>query len=260
MLQLWCSALISTTAAGQNKDVPRFWSAPLIRSVLPAVLMALIVVSLVAIPAYLSLNLEDKAKVHVEIAKLSCQFLLIVLLGLLVNRSVEVARERGARMDAQRERQSEVLRSLISVSHRIDAARTFIRANRSVKTWTVQMNDQVIPVYTDLRDIYHNARASEASRQPVFREPGAIDERVTVMHDYIRDLVEEFAERKKDLAELQLTAEKDRSLQSEIWQGLLALDVLGDLIKGSTRYKKYRDAYVGAVAAIYKELGERPPL
>lgn len=214
-----------------------------LKYVLPAVAVALIVVGFSSVWAYLSLDVTGQQGVYQEILKLSYQFLVIVLLGLLVTTSLEAARERRAFMVAKHERKENFVRSLIGVTHEIDLARLLIMANRSVRTWDTQMNERIIPAYTRLRELHHDVETASAAGDAISANPDDVLSGLWQMRTYIEPIVDEFAEHKKNLAELQRQAEQDRSFQDQIWEEMLALTHLGDLVQDGDGYASFREAY-----------------
>jgi hypothetical protein len=85
--------------------------------------------------------------------------------------------ERRRTQEAQRrERQRSYVRRLVDDSHGVEMARMLILANRSVKTWSEQMNQRIIAAYIDLRDIRHDQQTSIDSGHPIFPDWGKIEE------------------------------------------------------------------------------------
>ena len=214
-----------------------------LKYVVPAVTIALIVIGFTSVWAYLSLDVTGQQGVYQEILKLSYQFFVIVLLGLLVTTSLEAARERRAIMQAKRDRKEHFVRSLIGVTHEIDLTRLLIMANRSVRRWDTQMNERIIPAYTRLRELHHDVETAGAADDAIFPNSDDVLDGLWQMRTYIKPIVDEFAEHKKKLAELQRQAEQDRSFEDRIWEEMLALPHLGDLVQDGEGYARFRERY-----------------
>ena len=79
-----------------------------------------------------------------------------------------------------------------------------IRANRSVQTWSIQMQQEVIESYLALRDVNHDLVTAIQAGHPTYgsemREP------ISQVAN-LNDLILEFGENKKELSELQAAAE-----------------------------------------------------
>lgn len=224
-----------------------------VRYVLPAIAFALAIVLPLAALAFRQLGPLDKSRVYVEVVKLSYQFIILTLLGLLVTSSVEAVRARRARFEEARKRQLDHLARLISLTQQVDVAKTLISANRSVNTWSGQMNERIIPAYIELRGLLHDQETAKRSKTPIFGSL-SIRELMAGMKDYLSGLVVEYSEHKKGLSERQLAAEKDRSLQDAVWIELQALQFLGDLVADGERYGDFRDAYVQAATEMRASL------
>ena len=124
-----------------------------------------IAVALVGAVAFVGLDDVGRRGVLGKIAELSYQFVVVVLLGALLKKVIDDAQERRRSREALRDRQVGFIRRLVDVSHGVELARVLIRANRSVRMWTEQMNQRVIVAHIELRDIGHDARTAAT---PVF--------------------------------------------------------------------------------------------
>lgn len=204
----------------------------------------------VAWRAFSSLADVDRDRVYVELVKLSYQFVVIVLLGALLTKFIDDLRDRQVERTQRREQQRAYVRRLIDASHKVDQARVLIRANRSVKTWSEQMNQRIIAAYVDLRDIRHDMETAKISSDPIFFDWEPIRTSIKCMEEVLKDMIDEFGGKKKELSELQLQAEQDRSRQEEVWSSLLKLPHLGDFLiddrvfgRTEPAYDSFRDNY-----------------
>lgn len=236
----------------QQRQVP-LW----VRYLLPTVMFAVCVVLLVLVAALVLLDGEGRKSTLVEVGKLCAQFIILVLLGLLVTGRVDQLRAREAELTAARERRESHVRRLIDLTHDVDLARLLISANRSVKSWSEQMIDRVIPAYTELRDLEHDQKTASAAGEPIFAFEARILEHFQGMNGWLQALCTEFANNKKDLAELQLEAENDRSKQDEVWSRMQALPFLGDLVREGETHGKFRATYKQVLTLMRSELSAR---
>ena len=231
--------------------------------------LAVVAASLVGVWAFGRLGVEGKGSFYGDVARLSYQAVVIVALGVLAKRALDDAADR--RKDAERRvgaekreaelrimRRSEYVRRLIDDSHVVDRARMLVRANRSVLTWSNQM-DNVIDAYVDLRDVRHDIATSEVAGDPVFADWGKIQEGVGDMEEYLGRLTDEYVQQKKPLSELQRLAEADRDIQEVVWQRLSGLAWLGDLIENGEQFGGFRRGYAAALAEMRRQLADTPP-
>jgi hypothetical protein len=221
-----------------------------------AVAMTIVVV-LIGVAAWLSLDEAGRRGVFGKIAELSYQFVVVVLLGTLLKKVIDDAQERRVVLAAQRDQRAGFVRRLVDVSHRVELARVLVRANRSVKTWSEQMNERVIVAYIGLRDVLHDLNTAAAAGTEVFAGREKIVSEIRVMETYLKRLIDEFAARKKGLSELQREAERDRSRQDEVWERLCKLDCLGDLVSDTgAGYGQFRSAYANALTHMHGDVAQ----
>jgi hypothetical protein len=232
----------------------------------------------VALAAYGSLDQTGRSKVVEEVAKLAVQFIVIVVAGAFVKmiledlqakrkgdeeelreqarRDQEDTRARQADWDELSEIKRSYIRRVLDARHRVDRAQMLIRANRSVRTWSIQMQGEVIEAYLALRDVNHDLVTATQAGHPVF--VAEIREPISRMANYLDDLIVEFGDKKKELSELQLKAEKDRRKQIEVWRQLQGLERLGDLIHDGDGYRSFQSSCRQAVAGMRAGLTARP--
>lgn len=228
-----------------------------VRYLLPSVVFAMGVVLLVMVLALILVDDEGRKSTWVEVGKLCAQFVILVLLGLLVTGSLNQLRAKEGELREVRERRESHLRRLIDLTHDVDLARLLISANRSVKSWSEQMIDRVIPAYTELRDLTHDQKTASAAGEPIFASEAKILEGIHGMDDWLQALCTEFANTKKDLSELQLKAEHDRSMQDEVWARMQALPFLGDLVLDGEKHRNFRRTYKVVLTQMRSELSAR---
>jgi hypothetical protein len=230
--------------------------APLwVRYALPTLIFAVSVPLLGLALVLVFLDREGRNSTLVEVGKLCAQFIVLVLLGLLVTGRLNQLRTKEVELKTARERREAHVRRLIDLTHEVDLARLLISANRSVKSWSEQMIDRVIPAYTDLRDLAHDQKTASAAGQPVFTfEARTILEGLQGMNDWLKALCTEFASNKKELSELQRVAENDRSRQDEVWARMQALPLLGDLVRDGETHGRFRSTYKEVLTLMRSEL------
>jgi hypothetical protein len=229
----------------------------------------------IAALAYLTLDATGQRNVREEVAKLSAQFVVIVLAGAIlklalddvqakrkqddedlreqVRKAEEARRARRAQVEEETDTRRTYVRRVLDAGHRVERARVMIQANRSVRTWSIQMETQIIEAYLELNGVTSDlVTAAEAGRR-VFASDGA-QEDVAAMTSFLNELIDEFGEAKKDLSELQLRAETDRKLQSIVWERLKSLPHLHQLLEFGPSYDDFRASFERAVNVMRAEL------
>ena len=215
--------------------------------------------------AYFSLEDEGRADVLAHMAKLAFQLLAIVIAGALVKLAIDNSKEYRERKQRLTDDQTSYTRRIIDVSHKLDIARLQILANRSVKTWSHEIN-HLVDAYVDLRDLQHDVLTTQRSPDPLFVDWDMIRPKLDVMVAYLGALIDEYSENKKKLSEQQREAEdtnhspEDRQVrQQEVWQGLRGLARLGDLVGAHPTggYADFRRSYRSALALMRANLGGR---
>jgi hypothetical protein len=188
-----------------------------------------------------------------DIVKVSYQG---VMIGALAGSAKVVLDRRRAgeqARDAHAALQQTYTRTLINASYRVDSARTLIRANQSVKTWSEQVDTEIIPAELEIRALQHELRTWKAAGRPAFEDTDEIQYHLNLMTDYLRSLIDEYADNKRDLSEKQREAEdqatapqRRKVLLADIWNGITELDHTGDLVtsridEGSPHDRLYID-------------------
>ena len=142
-----------------------------------------------------------------ELVKVSFQALAVGALGGLAKLLLDRRRDRKAQAKQLRERRHQYIAVVIEASHQIDNARLVMRANRSVLTWTTIVNNDLVPARTRLRQLTHSLRNRTEAGRPVFDNGEIIARDLEGMYHHLGDLVEEYAENKMRLSEMQRLAE-----------------------------------------------------
>lgn len=218
--------------------------------------------------AFAQLDASGRDSFYGDVAKLSYQAAAIVVLGALVTKALANARDDHIRAEGKAAEKAELARlktqlrtgfiqRLVDTSHNVDVARMHIRAHRSVKTWTEQM-DKIVASYVDLRDIKHQVTTAHEAGDPVFAQWEDIRERIDDMVEYLNDLIDEFGDNKKRLEDVQIAAEQDRTRQGEVWDDLLSLPELSTLLRDDKEYdRRFRRPYRKGLAEMRKQLTDR---
>jgi hypothetical protein len=160
----------------------------------------------------------DRDEIGSESAKGLIQLVLVVLLGaalkLLVDRyqdqehRAEQIREDHQRLAEQnRQFRQDKYDRLVQSTNQLRRAWVLIAANRSVKTWSEQMY-AVIEAGLTLRMIKHQIYSSRDIQYPPFPNHREVVHLTELMYRYMDWVVEDFAEHKKELSELQRQAEE----------------------------------------------------
>ena len=220
-----------------------------------AAIAVLLVALALGVFSFFMLDEDGSVNLWLEVGKLAFQAFAIVLLGFLLKTAIDDSKDRAARRESLNRRRSEYIRRLIDVSHTVESARSFIIANRSVKTWDAQMQ-QCVAAYVELRDIRHDVKTDTDSGQKLFENWNDFQPAIKDMEAYLKALIDEYADNKKRLSELQIVAERHRNRQDEVWSRLNDLCHLHGLIDGAT-YWPFRDHYWHALTAMRSQLSAR---
>ena len=163
-------------------------------------------------------NTGQKGAFAFELGKGLIQLLVVVVIGaalkLLTDRyqqqqeRVEQALRAREAKEAQRQqfRQDKCDR-LVEATNQLRNVPILIEANRSIKTWSVQMLEG-IEAGLKLRTIKHQIYSSRVLNDVPFSNCPAVTYLLEWMYHYTDWVTEEFADRKKQLSELRLRAEE----------------------------------------------------
>jgi hypothetical protein len=228
------------------------------RDVRLIVIAGIVSITAIILAILASLFLEDTGRRNVieELAKLCIQLVVIVVAGALVKKAIDDVQEHQARLVEAAETRRAYIRRLIDAAHLVDRARVLVLANRSVRTWSTQIEVAIIEAYVSLRNVRHDLVTAAQANAPVFEM--SIVEQIGEMVSYLQHLIDEFGEKKKDYSEAQIQAEKDRSKQPEVWKLLSELTWLGDLTRDGEGYKTFRNAYNRALTEMRSTHSARP--
>jgi len=221
------------------------------------IVVAVVVAVLIWVLSFVQVDDAGRTEVLVEVGKLSAQFLVVVLLGLLVTSTVKRIQAQKQEQDALRQRREALIRRLIDLTHEVDLARLLISANRSVKTWSEQMILKIIPAFTELRDLAHDLKTAEKAGTPIFDSTNKICKELTDVNVWFNALCDEFANNKKELSELQRQAERDRERQTEVWAKMQRLPLLEDLTNERQCYEWFRQTCHWVLITMRSELPRR---
>ena len=143
-----------------------------------------------------------------DLVTISFQALAIGALGGLAKLFFDGRRERETREGEIRERRHRYINGAVDASHRVDNGRLVLRANRSVRTWSDVVNNDIIPTRTQLRQLTHDLRNWTEARRPVFQSGESIADLLEDMYGYLGALVDEYGDHKTRLSEIQRAAER----------------------------------------------------
>lgn len=205
-----------------------------------------VIIAAVVLGALAFGQLDDggRSDFYGDVAKLSYQAIVVVVLGALVKQVLDDVQDRRSRREHEQLQRAGYIRRVVDVSHTVELGRTFMWANRSVKTWDAQMA-KLINAYVDLRDIRHDVATVRASGAIVFEHWDGIVTHVRGMEQYLESLIDEYSKNKKPLSELQLEAEAHRHRQNEVWTRLIELPELGAFL--ASGYGAFRAQYEAAL-------------
>ena len=231
--------------------------------ILVATIVLGVVVVAMAVSASVALFVADTDERWVpvlqEVVKISFQALALGALGGLAKLFFDGRRDREVLEQEIRARRHRYINSVVEASHQVDNARVVLRANRSVKTWSDIVNVDLIPARTRLRQLTHDLRNWTEARRPVFATSEAIADLLEDMYGYLGALIEEYAEHKTRLSEMQSAAADAKgteraALLTEIWHEMQALRMFGDYIADGGYYAGYRDRYLSVLREMRSSL------
>lgn len=227
----------------------RTWMA--VTAVVLVMFLALVVASVMALPRT---TVDDPWRpVLQDVLKTATQVLGVGALGGLTKILLDLRRARSSARDARNLRRRDAIAALVKVSHDLDVVRSTITANRSVKTWTESTSAAVVPAWASVRDLAHDLQTWRGIGDPVFLVP--TDLPLHEMSSYLWRLIEEHAEHKQRLAELQRRAEDAQGAERErlladVWAALEGLPVLGDLLRDGDSYGAFRSTYLQTLSSM----------
>jgi hypothetical protein len=262
---------MSSAAAGpEPESVRREQAAPLL---MIATVVVGVAVAAIAIAALVLLSGRDRhdqwTPVLQDVLKTAYQALIVGALGGLAKLLIDRRKERDQSAAEVRARRHWYISRVVDANHMVDNARVLILANRSVRTWTDSVTGAIVPARTSLRSVANDLTNWTSAGQPVFRqdEPSgngshSLSDDLQAMCDYLLDLIDEHANHKQRLAEMQNSAEKmegpDRQAQLErIWEGLRALPHLHDFVDEDLEFASYKADYFNALIAMRSSLTPR---
>ena len=206
----------------------------------------------ISVWAFVEQGPDGRDNVLQELVKVTWQFLLVAVLGgfityLLQERQARAAQEketennriaeekagerkRFAEEEAMDAFRSEMVRRTVAVTNAVRRVPLLVSARRSYRTYDEQMRT-VIDSYLDLRAVRHEIDNLGLDDNAAFYDWRKIRGSMRDMEDYLASLTAEFAgDESKDISELQIQAEQDRSRQPEVWDRLRNLPALGDML------------------------------
>jgi hypothetical protein len=182
----------------------------------------------------------------------SFQVLAVGALGGLAKLYLDSRKVAELARDQLRDRRYRYITMVVSSSHQIDNARMSLYANRSVRTWSAIVNEEIIPARTQLRQLTHDLRNWSETGQPVFASNETIMDVLEEMYDYLGALVDEYADNKLRLSEIQRRAEDATGdarslLLDEIWTEIRRLQLFGDFADDAEVYDGYRSRHLAVL-------------
>jgi hypothetical protein len=228
--------------------------------------------------------LEDddrRAEIGVDVGKGLIELLAVVLIGaalkLIADRYQDQQREdaearqaRAVKDEQNRRFRQDKYDRLVESTNGLRRVPILIDANRSVKTWSEQMLE-VIDAGLTLRTIKHQIYSSRDLDDLPFPNYRAVSWLIEAMYGYAEWMTEDFADRKKELSELQrdaedpnLSPEEREQRQEGVWKGILALRSMSDLRTkpSDDDRKRCREALEQTIGPLRPpdSEAERPPL
>ena len=167
---------------------------------------------------FLAVGAKQRDELVLELGKGLIQLLVVVVLGvalkLLVDRyqdeqqrAEQQQQRRQAKEDQNRQFRQDKYDRLVQATNELRRVPILINANRSVKTWSEQML-AVIDAGLTLRMIKHQIYSSRGLDDPPFPDYKKLVYLFELMYQYTDWVTADFADRKKELSELQRQAER----------------------------------------------------
>lgn len=225
----------------KNSQMAKAWAGA-------KVYWAALVAVVVAIVVFVSTAGNSSGSVWYEVAKLCAQFLILVVLGVLVSYTLDQLRARHADERAAKARQEDHVRRLIDITHDVDLARLMLFTNRSLRSWSKQMTERIIPAYTAMRNLVHDQKTALQAGSPVFKDCAKILLELLNMNEWLRRLCNEFAQQGNNLSPL---------ARYKAWSTMRNLQFTEDLVRDGDDYGEFRDTYRSVLASMRKELSKQ---
>jgi hypothetical protein len=171
-----------------------------------------------------------------DVLKTAYGALAVGLLGGLAKLLLDRRRADETRAEEMRARRYHYIDDVVNANQQVENARLFIRANRSVKTWTEQVNLSLVPACTVLRGISHELSNWDTAGDPMFDQFFQLEFLLRELVDCLRALLAEYGDNKQRLAELQDEAESQKGTPerqqtlNEIWDQLHGLHAWGGFL------------------------------
>ena len=194
-----------------------------------------------------------------DVLKTSFQALAVGALGGLAKLILDQRKSRDADAIELRDRRYSFISDLVDLNRDIDTASLIIRANRSAISWTETVNGLIIPARSQLRDLMHSLNNWKEAGSPVFNADRFIHCALTKMDRYLYSLLEEYADHKQQICELQRNAERALDEEREqqlraVWDAMLMHSFLNDLVQDDKGYGEYRKNYLNTLKMMRESL------
>jgi hypothetical protein len=224
---------------------------------LQVVLVAAGIVAIVlATLALLSQNTDGRNKVLQELPKATYQFLLVGILGVFVKYLIDRHAGDMAHEDALNTLRKDTIRQVVEVKHRVRRAPILISARRTAASYSEQMSE-IIDASFDLGTVRHDIdNLGIIEPNEAFEEWNIIRRYIRNMEQYLSSLIEEYANAYDEISELQTRVVEDEELQLQVWQRIMALPSMSDLLsylagQSGTAFKsQFLDEYSAALTLI----------
>ncbi|SDY48057.1 hypothetical protein SAMN05661080_03608 [Modestobacter sp. DSM 44400] len=171
-----------------------------------------------------------------ELGKGLIQLIVVVVFGTVLKLLVDRYQDQALRAAQHRAFRQDKYNRLVGATNQLRRVPILIAANRSVKTWSEQML-ALIDTGLDLRMIEHEIASSDGVDAP-FPDHAELVALFKTMYGYTDWVTEDFAERKKELSELQRRAEEQHlpeeqraHRQAEVWNRIRELPSVADMLE-----------------------------
>jgi hypothetical protein len=225
--------------------------------------LALVAVAAISglLAVFLSVDAKQRGELGLELGKGLIQLLVVVVVGAAVKLLVDHYQYQQQQAEQNRQFRQDKYDRLVQATNELRRVPILINANRSVKTWNKQML-AVIDASLTLRMIKHQISSSgnlDDSGRNLDELPFPDHEELVhlfeLMYQYTDWVITDFKDHKKELSELQrqaeesgLSAQEKAHRQDTVWDRILMLDSVADMLKKPSQKESEDNGEDGATS------------
>lgn len=196
------------------------------------------------IAVFLLVDAKQRGELWLELDRGLIQLVVVVVFGAALKLVADRYQERQQRAEQNHLFRQDKYDRLVQATNELRRVPILIDANRSVKTWSDQML-AVINTGLTLRMIKHQIYSSRRLKEPPFPNYKELVYLFELMYDYTDWVTADFADRKKQLSEVQRQAEKSdlpgeerADRQDALWNGIRELRSVADMLRSISRVER----------------------